>query len=390
MKGHLWNSLAVLACTASAAALAVPLGAVAQIRVGVTVSATGPAASLGIPQRNTVSLLPHEIDGEKIDYTVLDDGTDTTTAVKNMRKLIGDDHVDVVIGSSVTPASLAMVEVAGQEKVPMITLAFSNELINPPTGPRAWVFRTPQGDALAAQAVARAMVMQHVKTLGFIGYSDGFGESYLNEMKKAAEAEGVKMVDVERYARTDTAVTGQVLKLMAAHPDAVFIAGSGTPSALPERELKNRGYKGIIYQSGGAANSDFLRVCGRECDGTFMPAGPIIVAEQLPKDNPVRASALEYKQLYEAKYGAISTFGGHMWDAGQLLKAAIPVALKSGAKPGTEAFREALRDALAHVKDVAGSQGIFNMTSDNHNGMDARSIVMVEIKDGKWLYRPDL
>ncbi|HEX7381812.1 MAG TPA: ABC transporter substrate-binding protein [Nevskiaceae bacterium] len=380
------------------AALAGTLGAgfatsaSAQVKVGVTVAETGPAASLGIPERNTIALLPREIGGAKVEYIVLDSGTDTTKAVKNMRKLISDDHVDVVVGPSVSPSSLAMVDVAGETKTPNISLAASAKVVEPVEGPRKWVFKTPQSDALMARAIADALVKQKAATLGFIGYSDAYGQSYLDEMTKAAEAKGIKMVAAERYARTDTSVTGQVLKLLGAHPDAILIAGSGTPSALPERELKSRGYKGIIWQSHGAANEDVLRVCGTDCNGTFLPAGPLLVASQLPADNPIRKEALEYTHLYEAKYGpgTVNTFGGHAWDAGQLLIHALPVALKGGAKPGTEQFRAALRDALEGLHGVVGSQGIFNMSPTNHNGMDDRARVIVEVVDGKWKYRPDL
>src|SRR5690606_9598147 len=233
-----------LTTLAAALALSLPVAVSAQIKVGVTVAATGPAASLGIPERNTVSLLPTEVAGQKIEYIVLDDGTDTTVAVKNMRKLITDDNVDVVIGTSVTPGSLAMVDVAGETKTPMISVAANAKIVDPVEGAREWVFKTPQNDQLMAGALADAMEKQGVKTLGFIGYSDAYGEGWLNVMTEAAEAKGIKMVAVERYGRTDTSVTGQALKLVAAKPDGILVAGSGTPVALPQRELKSRGYKG--------------------------------------------------------------------------------------------------------------------------------------------------
>ena len=386
------SSLFRLTLLAGALAVSLPLAATAQIKVGLTLSSTGPAASLGIPERNTVALLPTEVDGQKIEYIVLDDGTDTTRAVKNMRKLITDDNVDVVVGSSVTPSSLAMVDVAGETKTPMISVAASAKIVEPVTGPRKWVFKTPQNDALMASALADAMHIQKVKTLGFIGFSDAYGQSWLQEMTKYAQAKGIKIVDAEKYGRSDTSVTGQVLKLISAKPDAVLIAGAGTPSALPQRELKSRGFKGIIYQTHGAANNDVLRVCGKACDGMFLPAGPLLVADQLPDSNPVKKSALRYKSLYEAKYGAgtMNTFGGHVWDADQLIVHAIPGALKTGAKPGTPAFRAALRDSLEKIKNLAASQGVFNMSPTDHAGFDKRARVMIKVVDGKWVYQPNL
>jgi branched-chain amino acid transport system substrate-binding protein len=371
---------------------ALPLAVSAQVKVGISVSATGPAASLGIPEQNTVALLPKEIGGESIQYIVLDDATDTTQAVKNIRKLTADDHVDVVLGSTVTPASLAMTDVAAETGTPMVSLAASAKIVEPVDGPRKWAFKTPQNDALMAHALADAMVKQHIKTLGFIGFSDAYGDSWLQEMKAAANAKGIKVVAAERFARPDTSVTGQVLKLMAAHPDGVLIAASGTPVALPQRELVSRGYKGQIYQTHGAANNDVLRVCGKACNGMILPAGPLLVASQLPDSNPVKKSALAYVHAYEAKYGAgsVNTFGGHMWDAGQLINRAIPVALKSGAKPGTPAFRSALRGALENVKELSASQGVFNMSPTDHAGLDKRGRVIVKVVDGKWTYQPDL
>ena len=381
-----------LSVLTGAVALALPLLASAQIKVGITVASTGPAASLGIPERNTVSLLPTEIAGQKVEYIVLDDGTDPTAAVRNMRKLITDDNVDVIVGTSVSPGSLAMVDVAGETKVPMISVAANARIVEPVEGAREWVFKTPQNDQLMADALADAMVKHGVKTLGFIGYNDAYGEGWLNVMTAAAEKRGIKMVAVERYARNDTSVTGQALKLVAAKPDGILVAGSGTPVALPQSELKNRGYKGIMYQTHGAANNDVLRVCGKDCNDMYLPAGPLLVADQLPDDNPVKKTALDYKTKYEAKYGpgTINTFGGHMWDAGLLIEAAIPAALATGAKPGTPEFRKALRDALEQVKELPVSQGVFNMSPTDHAGFDNRARVMVKVVDGKWTYQPDL
>ncbi|VVD59095.1 ABC transporter substrate-binding protein [Pandoraea terrigena] len=373
-----------LLCVASAMMLATGLAS-AQVKIGVSLSATGPAASLGIPEKNTISLLPKTIAGQSVQYILLDDATDTTTAVKNMRKLISEDHVDAVLGSTVTPNSLAMVDVAAETHTPMISMAAGAAIVEPVDAKRAWSFKTPQNDILMATAIAKHMADNGVKTVAFIGFSDAYGEGWYREFQKAADLKKVKIVANERFNRADTSVTGQALKIMAANPDAVLIAGSGTPAALPQRTLKERGYKGKLYQTHGVANNDFLRVCGKDCEGTYLPAGPLLVVDQLPADNPVKKSAAAYKAVYEKAYGAgsISTFGGHAWDAGLLLQHAIPVALKK-AKPGTAEFRAALREALENVKDMPGTAGIFNMSAKDHNGLDQRSRVMVEIVNGKW------
>jgi branched-chain amino acid transport system substrate-binding protein len=359
--------------------------ALAQVKIGVTLSATGPAASLGIPEKNTIALLPKEIAGKSVEYIVLDDASDTSKAVQNTHKLIDEDHVDAIIGSSVTPNSLAMLDVVAQGKTPMISLAASAAIIQPMDDKRKWAFKTPQNDSLMADALAGYMEKHGVKTVGFVGFTDAYGDSWLREFTAAAAKHNLKIVATERYNRTDSSVTGQALKLMSANPDAVLIAGSGTPAALPATTLKDRGYKGKIYQTHGVANNDFLRVCGKDCDGELLPAGPILVADQLPDSNPVKKSALAYKTAYEKAYGAgsVATFGGHAWDAGQMLARAIPVALKSG-QPGTEAFRVALRDALENVKELPISHGIMNTTATDHNGLDDRARVIVEIVDNKW------
>ncbi len=360
-------------------------GALADINVGVTVSATGPAASLGIPEKNTVALMPQTIAGQKVNYIVLDDGTDTTKAVSNTRKLITEDKVDIILGSTVTPNSLAMIDVVSEAKVPMISMAASAKIVEPMDAKRKWVFKTPQNDIQMSLAIASHMKDHGVKTVGFIGFADAYGEGWYGEFAKAAALKGITVVGNERFARNDSSVTAQVLKLQAARPDAILVAGSGTPAALPQITLKERGYTGLIYQTHGVANADFLRVGGKNVEGTYLPAGPVLVARQLPVGNPVRTSAIAYVTAYEAKYGkdSVSTFGGHAWDAGQLMAAAVPVALKK-AQPGTPEFRAALRDALENTKNLAGAHGIFNMTPTDHLGLDQRARVMVKIENGTW------
>ena len=372
-----------------AAAAAAPLAARADIKVGITISTTGPAASLGVPQRNSVALLPTEAGGEKIDYIVLDDGTDTTRAVANARKLVEENNVDILIGSSATPASLAMIDVAAERKVPMISLAASARLVEPMDDQRRWVFKVPQNDSLMADAIADHMAKHGVKTVGFIGFNDAYGDGWLTEATRAFKERGISLVATERYARADTSVTGQALKLMAARPDAVLIAGAGTPAALPQKTLRERGYAGQYYQTHGVANADFLRVGGKDVEGTVLPAGPILVAEQLPDSNPVKSVALKYAHDYEAAHGpgSVATFGAHVYDAGILLANAIPAALKQ-AKPGTEAFRSALRDAIEAEHGTVLTHGVSTMSPTDHNGFDQSARVMVTIKDGAWKLLP--
>ena len=361
----------------------------ADINVGVTVSATGPAASLGIPEKNTIALMPKTIAGQKVNYIVLDDASDTTAATANARKLVTEHKVDLILGSTTTPNSLAMLDLVSEAQTPTISLAASARIVEPQDAKRRWVFKTPQNDIMMSLAIAEHMANAGVKTVAFIGFADAYGEGWYQEFGKAAGLKKLQVVANERYARNDTSVLGQVLKLTSAKPDAVLIAGSGTPAALPAKTLKERGYAGRIYQTHGVANADFLRVGGADMNGTFLPAGPVLVADQLPASNPVKKSALAYVAAYEAAYGkgTVSTFGAHAWDAGLLMSAAIPVALKK-AQPGTAEFRAALRDALEQVKELPGAHGIFNMSPNDHLGLDQRARVMVLIENGAWKYQP--
>lgn len=372
-----------------AAAMGASMAAIADINVGVTVSATGPAASLGIPEKNTVTLMPKTIGGEKINYIVLDDASDTTAAVTNTRKLISENKVDVILGSTVTPNSLAMIDIAAETQTPMISMAASARIVEPMDAKRKWVFKTPQNDIMMSLAIVGHMADAGVKTVGFIGFADAYGDGWYQEFAKAAALRKINIVANERYNRNDTSVTGQVLKIVAARPDAVLVAGSGTPAVLPQQALKDRGYAGKFYQTHGVANADFLRVGGKAVEGTFLPSGPVLVAAQLPANHPVRKTALDYVAKYEAAFGkgSVSTFGAHAWDTGLLLQAAVPAALKK-AKPGTPEFRAALRDALEATKEVSGAHGVFNMSATDHLGLDQRARVMVKIENGTWKYQP--
>ena len=371
------------------AALCAATLAHADVNVGVTLSATGPAASLGIPQKNTIALMPTSIGGQKVNYIVLDDASDTTVAVSNTRKLITESKVDVILGSTTTPNSLAMIDVVAEAQTPMISMAASARIVEPVDAKKRWVFKTPQNDIMMSLAIATSMANAGVKTVGFIGFADAYGEGWYGEFNKVAALKGLKVVASERFARTDTSVTGQVLKLIAANPDAVLIAGSGTPAVLPQRTLKERGYTGKYYQTHGVANNDFLRVGGKDVEGTLLPSGPVLVAAQLPANHPVTKSALEYVTKFEAMYGkgSTSTFGGHVWDAGLLMQSAVLIALKK-AQPGTPEFRSALRDALETTRELHGAHGIFNMSPTDHLGLDQRARVMVKIENGAWKYQP--
>lgn len=357
----------------------------ADINVGVILSLTGPAASLGIPEKNALTLVPKAIAGEKVNLIVLDDASDPTNAVTSAKKLIGVDSVDVLIGSSTTGATLAMLESIYEGKIPTVSLASSASITGPMDEKRHWIFKTVQNEAQMAELTVDRMRKDGVKKFGFIGFPDAYGDSWLAAMKKASAAADVEIVAIERYNRTDTSVTAQVLKIMSLKPDAVFIAGSGTPAALPQKAFAERGFKGPVYQTYGIANNDFLRVAGKDAEGALFAVAPVLVADQIPDSHPSKKVALDLINRYESAFGpgSMSIFASNAWDAWLLIERAIPIALKT-AKPGTPGFRKAMRDAIESTKELVSSQGVFNMTPTDHVGYDLRARVMVRIKDGKW------
>lgn len=382
-KGDIMKLIHKLA--AIAAAMAFTLNAYADINIGVMVSTTGPGATLGIPEQNTVKLWPTEIAGQKLNVTVLNDESDTTTAAKNAAKLVSENNVDVIVGPSLTPTSLSALDIAAQAKTPMISLAGGGAIIEPQDGARRWAFRMAPPEAFQVNLALGDMVSKGVKKVGVMALATSFGEGFTKTLERLAPTSGIKVVAIERYNQTDTSVTSQTLRLLSAQPDAVYVMSSGTPAALPPIELSKRGFKGPVYQTQGAANADFLRVGGKGVEGGYMTVGPVLVAEQLPDTSVLKKPALEYVKRYEAVNGAgsRSLFGASAWTAVMWLEVAVPQALKK-AKPGTPEFRTALRDALESMKNVVTPEAVFTMNTTNHNGSDQRSQVLVRIVDGAW------
>jgi branched-chain amino acid transport system substrate-binding protein len=365
-----------------AAALALPQAALAEVKVGVTIAATGSAAALGDPARKTFNeLWPKEIGGERLNVIVLDDASDPGQATTNARRLVTEDKVDVLVGSSITPSSLAVAGVALENQVPHFTQ--SPVGLAPDRG--KWTFMMPQAVSLMAKAVFDHMKANKATTVGYIGFSDSWGDLWVKEFKGQAEQMGLKMVAEERYARNDTSVAGQALKLVAAKPDVILVGASGTGAALPQIALRERGFTGTIYHTHGAVTKDFIRIAGKSAEGVVLPSGPLVVAELLPP-SPQTAAAVEHLKAYEAKYGAgtITQFSGHAFDVAQILKRVVPVALKSGAKPGTQEFRNALLAAVESEKEIAASHGVYNFTPTDHAGLDERGRVLLTVKDGTW------
>jgi branched-chain amino acid transport system substrate-binding protein len=375
-----------LSATVVAAVLALPgspaMAQTSEITIGITVTTTGPAAALGIPERNSLEFVAKEIAGVPLKVIVLDDGGDPTNATTNARRFVTESKADIIMGSSTTPPTVAVSNVANEAGIPHIGLAPF-----PISPERAkWSVSMPQPIPIMGKVIYEHMKANNVKTVGYIGYSDSYGDLWANDFKAQAVPMGMTMIDEERFARPDTSVAGQVLKLVAANPDAVLVGASGTAAALPQSTLRERGYKGLIYQTHGAASMDFIRIAGKAAEGVLMASGPVMDPEDQPDSALTKKPGLALNKAYEAKYGANSRsqFAGHSFDAFLVLERVIPVALKK-AKPGTPEFREAIRQALLTERDIAASQGVYNFTEKDRYGLDDRSRILLTVKDGKYV-----
>ncbi len=370
------NQLFALTIAALAAA-----PAFADINVGVIASLTGPAAALGAETKKAIALFPSTVGGEKVNFILLDDGTDPTSAVKNVRKLISEDKVDAILGPNLISTAVAMADVANAEKTPMVSVA----PLDVSGDKRGYVFRSEPSADLMVQRIVTDMLENGAKTVGFIGFSDSWGELLLKALTKAADGK-LNIVASERYGRADPSVQAQVLKVMAAKPDVVFVGASGTPAAMPQITLRERGYKGRIYQSHGVTSKEFLRVGGKAVEGALIPVGPVLVAEQLPDSHPAKKNGVAFVKELEAKNGpdSRSTFAGASWDAWLLLQNAIVGAQKGKAKAGTPEFRAALRDGIEKTSKLVGTNGVYTMAAADHAGYDASAIVLIKVENNHW------
>jgi branched-chain amino acid transport system substrate-binding protein len=353
----------------------------AQVKIGVILSISGPAAAMGVGYKGAFDFFPTEIAGQKVEYIIRDDATDANTAFTIAQKMIAEDHVDAFIGPSLTASDAAVAPLANQAHIPMIAMAPYE--YDPAKQP--YTFNDAQPLSLMVSVVFKYMQQHDVKDIGYIGFSDGWGDQVLAATKTSAEADGIRILADERYARTDTSAEAQALKLMSVHPQAIMMGNSATPAALPVVALRHRGFKGGIYGNHGIVSPAFIKVGGAAADGVIADTSPLVVYDQLPEDNVIKPVATAFMADYTKKYGpqSVNPFAGYSYDAMLLLKNAIPAALQAG-KPGTEEFRVALRDALEKTHELVGVSGVYNMSPTNHNGQDERAAVLVEVKDGAW------
>jgi len=364
--------------------LALSAAAQAQIKVGVVTSSTGPIAAVGLPQKNSVPLLPTQVAGQTVQYITLDDASDPTASVAAFKKLINEDKVDALIGPSGSPNAMGVIQFAAEAGVPMFAPVGTAAVVLPMNEQKRWVFKTTQNDDLIARALLQHMVANKVKSVGFIGTADPYGDNWLKVFGALADKAGVKVAAAERFQRQDTSLTAQGLKVLSAAPDAVLIAAPGSSAVLPQTTLYDQGYKGRIYQTHGAALPDFIRLGGKKVEGTILAASAMLVLDQIPDSHPTKKIASAYVSAYEKLNGSKpATFGANVYDAGLLLQAAIPQALKAG-KPGTPAFRSALRDAIEQVKELPATQGVYTLSAADHSGFDERGRELITVRNGQW------
>jgi branched-chain amino acid transport system substrate-binding protein len=375
MRGKLIGALGLAALIVSGAAQA------QEIKIGVTMGTTGPGASLGINYKNAFKLMPNTIAGVPVKYIILEDNSDPTQAAKNARQLVAEEHVDALIGAVSVPSTTQVALIASETKTPMVAVS----PVALPPEKLDWVFVVPQPVPLMMGAVVDDMMKKKIKTVAFIGFSDSWGDLVLAGLKQHAGPAGITVVDEERYARADTSVTGQTIKILSANPDAVVVGGSGTGGALPQIALREKGYKGPIYHNHGTVNREFIKVGGADVEGAIAPTGPLMVAEELPANHPVKPVAEDFDSRYESVFGAGSrnAFAGYSYDSFLLLNAAIPAALKKG-KPGTPEFRQALRDAMEAGNSIVGTHGVYTQTAKDHFGLDQRAVVLCDVEKGAW------
>jgi branched-chain amino acid transport system substrate-binding protein len=365
----------------TAIAALVSTAALADINIGVSLSLTGPGSGLGIPMQKQLQLFPKTIGGEKVNLTILDDATDPGKGAANARRFVTEDKVDLIFGSCITAVAAAMTDIASEAG----TVQIAGSPVGVPEGKDKWLFRLPQSNTVMGHAVVEHMKKNGVKTVGFLGYTDAYGQQWLDAVGPMLDKAGIKLVGTERFARTDTSVTPQALKLTTANPDAILVVASGSGAAMPQLGLVERGYKGKVYQTHAAATPDLPRVGGKSVEGTFVVSGPALLGDQLADSHPSKKQALEFVQKFEAAHGANTRnqFAGHSYDFQVAMEKAIPLALKK-AKPGTPQFRSALRDSLETMGRTVFAHGVMNWTPADHWGYTLETGVMTKVVDGKF------
>ena len=354
-------------------------GAAEPIKVGSFLTVTGPASFLGDPELKTLQMYVEDINakggvkGRKLELIHYDTGGNAKDAVNFVKRLIKNDNVDLIVGGTTTGDTMAVIPDVEKEGIPFISLAGAVEIIEPV---KKWVFKTPHTDRMAVAKIYEDLRKRKLTKVAIITGDGGFDKSGHEQLLKLAPQYGITIVADESYGNKDTDMTAQLTKIRATDAQAIINFGLGQAPAIVTKNIKQLGITLPLYQSHGVASKTFIDLAGDAAEGVRLPAAALVVAEQLPDTDPQKPVLLAYKNKYEAKYGPVSTFGGHAYDGLMIAVAAIQ---RAGGVDKTK-----VRDEIEKTKGFIGTAGVFNMTPQDHMGLNVDAFKLVEIRQGAW------
>jgi len=349
------------------------------IKIGALFSVSGPASFLGEPERNTAKMMVDEINkaggvkGRQLELIVIDTQGDATKAVQGVNKLIKDDKVVAIMGPSITGDTMAVIPVVEKAGIPLVSCAAGVKITNPV---KKWVFKTAQNDALAVPKIFDHMKKQKITKIAIVTVSDGFGSSGREQLVLHAKEFGIQIISDETYGPKDTDMTAQMTKIRGSEAQAIVCWGTNPGPAVVARNVKQLGITLPLYMSHGVSSKKFIDLAGDAAEGIILPSGRVIVANQLPKNDPQKKSLTNYVENYRKHYKVEGDhFGGHAWDAIMLIKEAIE---RGGDSPA------AIRDQLEKTEKFAGIGGTFSFSPSDHAGLTSDAFVLVKIKQKDW------
>ena len=349
------------------------------IRIGSFLTVTGPASFLGDPELKTLQMYVEDINakggvkGRKLELIHYDTGGNAKDAVNFAKRLIKNDKVDLIVGGTTTGDSMAVIPDVEKEGIPFISLAGGVEIVEPV---KKWVFKTPHTDRMAVAKIYEDLRKRGLTKVALITGDGGFDKSGRDQLLKLASQYGMTLVADEFYGNKDSDMTAQLTKIRATDAQAIINFGFGQAPAIVTRNIKQLGITLPLYQSHGVASKTFIDLAGEAAEGVRLPAAALVIAEQLPDTDPQKPVLLAYKNKYEAKYGPVSTFGGHAYDG---LMIAVGALQRAGS-----ADKAKVRDEIEKTKGFIGTAGVFNMSPEDHMGLTLDAFKMVEVRKGAW------
>ncbi len=350
-------------------------------KIGAVIDISGSSSSLGVPEKNTLQMLADKvndaggINGHPLEMIILDNKSDETEAILAVKKLIGQEKVLAVLGCSSSGPSMSMIDTVQKEKVPMISLAASSTIVEP-VQQRQWVFKTAQSDIITINKLMGYLRENGLNNVAFLYMNNAFGDGGRAAFTAAAQEHGVKIVVEEKFEATDKDMTPQLTRVKTSGAQAVVVWAIPPSASIITRNFNDLNVGIPLLHSHGVGNQNFIDLAQGAADGVILPIGKLIVAEQIPDSDPQKGVLNSYIEEYGKKYNQTpNSFGGYAWDGFYLLVDALE---KAGAD------RAAIRDTLEKTQDFSGVSGVFNLSADDHNGLNEDSMVMVRIENGKW------